>query len=84
MIEHEERAIIQRIFSRAAMKLGSAAHLAEALGVSYAELQGYLHGSGVPSDAVLFRAVDVILDELPAIRATFSERAWTALSLPTG
>ena len=81
-MEEEERAIIQRILRRAEMKVGSAARCAETLGISLTELRSYREGEAKPADAVLLRAVDLILDEIPAIRVTFSARAWNALSLP--
>jgi hypothetical protein len=81
MVE-EERAIIRRIYAVAAAKIGSAAHLAEHLNVSYADLRAYLAGEAAPSDEVLLRTVDLLLEELPALRREFSPGAWRALSLP--
>jgi hypothetical protein len=36
----------------------------------------------MPPEALLLRVVDVILDELPAIRTEFSPEVWQSLSLP--
>lgn len=83
MSEAEEIAIIRHLFARAARKVGSAARLAETLGISYEDLRSYHYGTAVPADAGLLRAVDLILDELPAIRAMFSQKAWRSLSLPS-
>ena len=78
----EELGIIQQILTSAMLRLGSVARLAEHLKISYADLAKYRAGDDTPPDEVLLRAVDVILDELPAIRRTCSAKTWQALSLP--
>jgi len=78
----EQLAIIRRIFRAALDKKGSAARLAHHLGVSFPQLGSYLRGEAMPSDLVLLRAVDLILDDLPRIRAEFSSEVWTSLALP--
>lgn len=76
--EHE---LVLRLFSRAATKVGSVAHLAQRLGISYADVAAYMRGKAIPPEPVLLLAVEVILDELTYFRANFPE-AWKALSLP--
>jgi transcriptional regulator with XRE-family HTH domain len=78
----ERHAIIRRLFTRAAEREGSLAHLAQKLGIPFSELREYLRGETLPSEKVLLSAVQIILDELPAIRSQFSRSAWQALSLP--
>ena len=64
------------------MKVGSASALAQQIRIPYSELRGYLDGEAMPPEDILLRAVDVILDELPAIRSEFSPEVWRSLSLP--
>jgi hypothetical protein len=78
----ESAAIVQRIFVRAAERLGSAAALAHHLGLAYQELRHYLYGQAVPPEQVLLRTVDLVIEDLKALRSTCSESAWRALSLP--
>ena len=73
---------MQRIFVRCAEKVGSASALALRLRISYSELATYLAGHAMPPEAVLVRAVELVIEELPSIRTGFSESAWSALPLP--
>ncbi len=82
-VDQDERtAVIRRLFIRAAQKLGSANALCEVCGIAYPDCHSYLSGEAVPSEEVLPRAVDVVLDELPAIRSEFPQEVWRSLSLP--
>lgn len=80
----ESLAIIQRIFTCAAMKIGSAAHLADYLGIGHGDIGLYLRGQTMPTDLVLLKVVDLLIEEMPAIRSEFSEAAWKALGRPGG
>jgi hypothetical protein len=53
----------QRVLERASRKLGSDSELAARLRISDARLSTYLGGTLPIPDAVLLRAVDVVLDE---------------------
>ena len=76
--------VVHRLFVKAAERVGSVARLADLLGVSPSEIRAYVSGDAAPSDAILLRTVELILDELPAIRSQVSPQAWQALSLPPG
>ena len=78
----EETRLVRRILTTATKKYGSAARLAEHLNVTYAEFGTYIAGKASPPEKVLLRAVEVILDEVPAMRREFSKEAWRALRLP--
>ena len=78
----EQHAIVQRIFLRAAERIGGASALCQQIKVPYSELRTYLQGDAMPPEDILLRAVDVIIDELPTIRSGFSQRAWQSLALP--
>jgi len=78
----DQHRIVLRLFSRAAARIGSAAHLAMNLGIPYAELTRYLQGNALPPEEVLLKAVAIVVDELPAIRAGFAPEAWASLRLP--
>lgn len=80
----ESLAIVQRIFTCAAMKIGSAAHLADYLGIGHGDIGLYLRGQTMPTDLVLLKVVDLLIEEMPAIRSEFSEAAWKALGRPGG
>ena len=81
----EEWAVmVQRIFVRAAERVGSAAELGRRLGLSYAELRPYLYGQAMPPGHVLLRAADLIMDDLKTLKPMCSESTWRALSLPAG
>lgn len=75
----EQLAILRRIFVRAGERLGSPEALAAHLGVTDKELRAILVGAARPSEGVILRAVELIIDELPAIRADFSDKAWRTL-----
>lgn len=79
---NERAAVVRRLFVRAADKVGSAVALCEACGITYADFRSYVNGQAAPSEEVLLRAVGVILDELPTIRAEFAAEVWRSLSLP--
>jgi len=78
----EQLAIIRRIFRAALYKKGSAARLAHHLGLSFPQLGTYLRGEAMPSELVLLHAVELVLDDLPHIRAEFSSEVWNSLALP--
>jgi hypothetical protein len=78
----EQLAIVQRIFRTAVERQGSAAHLAAHLGVTLQQMRSYVAGEEMPSDLVLLRVVNLILQDLPSIRGQFSKAAWTSLALP--
>jgi hypothetical protein len=78
----ESQAIVERLFTRAAEKVGSVSRLARELNVPYSEVRSYVHGEAMPPEEILLRAVDFIIEELPAIRAGFSREAWQSLGLP--
>jgi len=78
----EQHRIIQRLFIRAAEKHGSTAFLARHLAIPYSELRLYIQGEAMPPEAIILRAVDLILEELPAIRSEFAPEAWASLSPP--
>ena len=78
----DQHRLILRLFTRAAAKVGSAAHLAMDLGIPYGELTLYLQGRAIPPEDLLLRTVAIILDELPNIRPEFSAELWHSLSLP--
>jgi hypothetical protein len=78
----ESQAIVQRLFSRAAQKIGSTSALALRLGISYTELGTYVSGEAMPPESVLVAAVELLIEEIPVLRREFSEAAWRALPLP--
>ena len=73
---------MQRIFTRCAEKIGSASALALHLRIPYSEVATYLSGHAMPPEGVLVRAVELVIEDLPAIRSGFSEAAWHSLPLP--
>jgi len=75
----EEMAIVQRLFTRAAMKIGSATALARELGIQYAEVRLYMYGEAMPSEELLLRATQVILQDLDGIKAVSDAEAWQRL-----
>ena len=78
----ESAAMVQRIFVRAAERMGSAKALAGHLGLSYAELRRYLYAQAVPPEHILLRTVDLVIDDLKVLKSMCSETTWRALSLP--
>jgi len=80
----DEHRLISRLLSRAAAKVGSPERLAIHIQASPAEVWSYMQGKKIPPEAVLLRAVEVILDELPNFRTEFSPEVWHSLSLPKG
>jgi len=81
-IVDDQHKLILRLFSRAAARVGSVAHLALRLHISQADAGMYLQGKAIPPEEVLLGAVDIILDELPNIRREFPPEVWRSLSLP--
>jgi hypothetical protein len=77
----ERCAVVQRIFVRAAERLGSAARLSDALDITHSDLRVYLAGEAMPPEAVLLRAVDIIIEEMSSIRAQFRPEVWQSLSV---
>jgi DNA-binding transcriptional regulator YdaS (Cro superfamily) len=75
----EEMAIVQRLFNRAAMRVGSATVLARQLGISYPEVRAYMYGEAMPPEDVLLRVTDVILQDLADIKARSDAEAWHKL-----
>jgi hypothetical protein len=78
----EEKAIVRRLFLRAAERVGSAAALARCLGVTYTAIRPYLAGEAVPTEDLLLRTVVLIMHDLPSLKRDFSAQAWSSLSLP--
>ena len=78
----EEHQLTQRLFNRAAERVGGATRLKQRLRISSNDVLMYLQGKAIPPEAVMLRAVEIVLDELPRFRSEFSSQAWRALSLP--
>lgn len=78
----DEHRLIERLFNRAAERVGSASGLKRRLRISSNEVLMYLQGKAIPPEAVMLRTVEIVLDELPRLRSEFSREAWRALSLP--
>jgi hypothetical protein len=75
----EELAIVQRLFTRAAMRVGSATVLARELGLLYADVRRYMYGEAMPPEDVLLRVTEVILQDLQDIQAHSDADAWKKL-----
>ena len=60
----------QRVLARAAAKLGGVEALAARLQVGRRLLMAHITGGEPIPDALLLRAIDVILDELPGVLRT--------------
>jgi hypothetical protein len=41
-----------------------------------------MSGHAMPPEAVLVRAVELIIEDVPSIRSGFSDAAWRSLPLP--
>jgi hypothetical protein len=78
----DQHRIILKLFSRAAHKVGSVAHLGVILAIPYGEVNLYLQGKAIPPEEILLRLVTIILDDLPEIRRDTSAEAWESLRLP--
>lgn len=78
----DQHKLILRLFSRAAARVGSIAHLGIRLHISSADVGLYMQGKAIPPEEVLLGAVAIILDELPNIRSEFPPEVWRSLSLP--
>ena len=57
----------RRVLARAAAKLGGVEALAEHLAIRQRLLQSYITGAEPVPDALFLRAIDIILDDVPAI-----------------
>jgi hypothetical protein len=79
---NDRHAIVERLFVRAAQRLGGAGMLARRVRIPLSQLRHYLVGEAMPPEQVLLATVNVILDELPAIRREFPAEVWRSLSLP--
>jgi hypothetical protein len=75
----EELAIVQRLFTRAAMRIGSATVLARELGISYSEVHAYMYGEAMPPEDLLLRVTEAILQDLEYIKAHSDPNAWQKL-----
>lgn len=71
----EQFAIVGRLFTRAAERFGGAQRVAKEFNIPDDELAAYMAGNAMPSDALLVKAVDVVMEELPALSSQFSEAA---------
>lgn len=56
----------RRVLARAAVLIGGVAALAERLELTHAELAACLTGAAPVPDALFLRAIDIVLEELPA------------------
>jgi hypothetical protein len=72
-------AIVQRLFTRAAMRIGSATALARELGVMYADVRLYMYGEAMPSEDILLAATNLVLQDLEDIRTHSDPAAWQRL-----
>lgn len=72
-------AIVQRLFTRAAMRIGSATALARQLGISYADVRLYMYGEAMPPEQMLLQVTEVILQDLDDIKAHSDRDAWQRL-----
>ena len=59
--------LAQRVLAKALQKLGTPEILARALHIPHAALLDYLQGRTATPDAILLRAVDLVLDDLPTV-----------------
>lgn len=75
----EELAIVQRLFTRAAMRIGSATVLARELGITYDEVRRYMYGEAMPEETVLLAATGLILQDLQDIKSHSDAVAWQKL-----
>jgi hypothetical protein len=57
-------AIVQHLFALAAERSGGPSALVRQLGLTYSELKTYLAGEAVPPHDVLFRAMDLVIEDL--------------------
>lgn len=78
----DEHRLVSRLFSRAAVRVGSVGLLALRIKASPKEVLRYMQGEAIPPEDVLLRAVDIILDELSTFRGEFAPQVWQSLSLP--
>jgi hypothetical protein len=78
-LAEEAKHIVQRLFVRAAQRVGGAATLGVHLGFSYSELRLYLSGEAIPPTEVLVRAAELVVDDLDVVKDGCSEQAWRFL-----
>jgi len=71
--------VVQRLFVAAAHRLGGASALSAHLRVSDSDLRTFLTGEAIPSQPIVLRAVDVVIDDFHTLRREFSPEAWTSL-----
>jgi hypothetical protein len=74
--------LVLRLFNRAVHSVGSVAHLAVQLGISRGDIDLYVRGEAMPPEAVLLKAVELVLADLPHMRSEFPAEVWQSLSLP--
>jgi len=75
----EAKGIVQRLFVRAAQRVGGVVILGQHLGLTYSELRCYLSGEEIPPAEVLFAALDVALEDVDVIKSGASDQAWRFL-----
>jgi hypothetical protein len=78
----ERQAIVRRIFMCAAQRLGSTSAVARDVGIGFGELRTYISGEAMPPEQVLLKVVEIIIDQIPAIRTEFPPEDWRSLRLP--
>jgi hypothetical protein len=57
------QALAQRVFTKAARKMGSPELLARHLGVSISVLHGWINGDKLPPAELIHKAADLVLDD---------------------
>ena len=75
----EAKAIVQRLFVRAAQRAGGTVALGTYLGLTYSELRRYLSGEAIPPGEVLLKALDLALEDVDLIKSGSSDQAWRFL-----
>jgi hypothetical protein len=76
----ESFAIVRELFALATERVGGAPALGHHLGLPYSELSPYLTGGAIPPAEVLLRTVDLVVEDLDALKSAFSEHAWLSLA----
>jgi hypothetical protein len=74
----EEKAIVRRLFARAAERTGSASALAQSLGLPYTAIRGYLAGEALPPEDLMLRTLELIIEDLE-LKHEISSQAWMSL-----
>ena len=75
----EAKQIVQRLFVRAAQRVGGAVTLGVLLGFSYSEMPRYINGEAIPPSEVLLQALELVLDDIDVVKDGCSEQAWRFL-----